>query len=252
MRTVGCGEKILSKSLKITFGSTTVPDRLRINYSPYRVRPFDPPPIQCFRCQRIGHTIGSCKSPEPRCLFCKGSHLISDKLCNTTTPKCANCDGTHKANSYLCNYLQEGYKQNKERLERRKNNNQIYQKFENPPLRFNRNAGTSDAVPVHNHGLTGPSFASVVKGAEKGNYKSCQSNPKTMVDASTQTLKEPKQDSVDGFDYGKLYKCLLELFCSSILTESMSNKGKLIKSALAHSFGTNSILDISQDRPEEH
>ena len=85
---------------------------LNIGFFSYRVRLFVPPPMQCFCCQRIGHTVGGCKASKPRCLFCGGPHSVRDGTCIAQIPSCANCNGPHKANSYFCLYLKEAFSQN--------------------------------------------------------------------------------------------------------------------------------------------
>jgi len=104
MRTIQGGKKIPSKCIKITFGSPVMPTTLQIHYFNFKIRPYTPPPIQCFRCQILGHTTGGCKASLSRCLYCAGPHKISE--CTATTPKCSNCAGEHKANSSICKYLQ--------------------------------------------------------------------------------------------------------------------------------------------------
>ncbi len=48
--------------------------------------------IQCFKCQRFGHTQSDCKASQ-RCLKCSGEH--SHKNCKEANNKCANCGGEH-------------------------------------------------------------------------------------------------------------------------------------------------------------
>ena len=57
--------------------------------------------IQCFNCQRFGHTSAICTSKKTICRFCAENHLSKDCK-NKDKIKCANCGKNHKANSINC------------------------------------------------------------------------------------------------------------------------------------------------------
>ena len=92
-----------SNSVKITFVGRTLPPAVTIAHSYYKVRTYTAPPLQCFRCQRLGHTAAGCTSSE-RCLICGDAHNKS--VCSRTDPVCCNCRGSHKANSIQCPLIQ--------------------------------------------------------------------------------------------------------------------------------------------------
>ena len=100
------GEWVKSASLKITFLGDRLPAGVKIGYSFYRVRPFGLA-MQCFRCQRPGHTALGCNAPI-RCMVCGGGH--SKEACKSPKPKCANCGGEHMANSKLCQRIKAANK----------------------------------------------------------------------------------------------------------------------------------------------
>jgi hypothetical protein len=54
--------------------------------------------LQCFNCQKVGHTSSSCPNSTV-CLRCGGNHHHKD--CSATL-KCANCDGPHAACARKC------------------------------------------------------------------------------------------------------------------------------------------------------
>lgn len=63
-------------------------------------------PIQCFRCQRYGHTSSFC-SNEPRCMKCGNQH--STHICGkerSLPAQCANCKLNHTANYRGCQVYQ--------------------------------------------------------------------------------------------------------------------------------------------------
>ena len=88
-----------STSLRLVFEGSELPKNIKIGYHSYSVRKYTFPPLQCFHCQRFGHSAQGCNSPR-RCLLCAGSHHFSD--CQSSTRRCANCGGEHKANSPSC------------------------------------------------------------------------------------------------------------------------------------------------------
>ena len=62
-------EWVDSLSVKLVFNSAELPSRVSLESQIYRVRPFIQQPLQCYKCQRIGHTASSCKSKD-RCMLC--------------------------------------------------------------------------------------------------------------------------------------------------------------------------------------
>jgi len=62
-----------STAIKIEFVGTDLPDKIRIAYSVYKVFQYNPPPMRCYNCQRIGHQANNC-SAKSRCLVCSGPH----------------------------------------------------------------------------------------------------------------------------------------------------------------------------------
>ena len=95
-------EWIDSTSLKITFTGNKIPEAVTIGYSLYRIRHFVGLPLQCYKCQRLGHTAIGCKS-QVRCLLCGGPHSKNEcEIKDITQYKCSNCKGPHRANSNDC------------------------------------------------------------------------------------------------------------------------------------------------------
>lgn len=72
-----------------------------------QVEPYRPPGVlQCFRCQRMGHSQDTCQA-LPRCVKCGQGHFT--KACTKpsgdaaqTPATCANCAGAHPANFRGC------------------------------------------------------------------------------------------------------------------------------------------------------
>ena len=93
-----------STALKVIFDEVSLPGGLKIGHSFYKVRPFVGLPVQCYRCQRLGHTAQGCRA-KVRCLVCGGEH--NKEVCNSQQLKCANCGGDHTANSKHCNLMKK-------------------------------------------------------------------------------------------------------------------------------------------------
>ena len=96
---------IPSPTIKISF-EQDLPTTLNIGFSVYKVRPYIFAPIQCYNCQRLGHTANNCKGKK-RCLKCGECHIY--KECTTEKQKCANCGQEHMANSKQCNIIKNAY-----------------------------------------------------------------------------------------------------------------------------------------------
>ncbi|KAL1122322.1 hypothetical protein AAG570_003727 [Ranatra chinensis] len=60
-----------------------------------------PTPLQCFKCQRFGHSAQYCMA-DPRCVKCGMQH--SSKDCNIERPlfRCVLCEGNHPASYKGC------------------------------------------------------------------------------------------------------------------------------------------------------
>ena len=107
------GDWVDSNSIKIVFDTVELPQEIVIGHSFYKVRPFVNQPLQCYRCQRLGHTAEGCKA-KIRCLVCAGEHV--KEVCTARNEHCANCSGSHKANSKYCNLIKKAYEEQKQKL----------------------------------------------------------------------------------------------------------------------------------------
>ena len=104
-----------SSSVKVGISGEFLPGHLTIGCSYYKLRPFVEEPIQCYRCQRLGHTSHGCTSKE-RCLLCGLNHNKTN--CTSEHHKCANCGQAHRANSSECKIMKEAREIEKLKAER--------------------------------------------------------------------------------------------------------------------------------------
>jgi len=95
-----------STAIKIEFLGINLPPKIKIAYTVYKVFEYNPPPMRCYNCQRLGHQANNCTA-KPRCLICSGPH--KKQVCKINTEekyKCANCNGNHIASSKKCYAIQ--------------------------------------------------------------------------------------------------------------------------------------------------
>uniref|UniRef100_A0A146QDP1 Zn-dependent peptidases, insulinase domain-containing protein n=1 Tax=Fundulus heteroclitus TaxID=8078 RepID=A0A146QDP1_FUNHE len=86
------GKKVQSLSVLLEFHGDVLPDKIKIGFMSFPVRPYVPPPLRCFKCQRYGHIALVCKGKE-RCAKCGGEHKYEE--CKGDQIKCCNCGGQH-------------------------------------------------------------------------------------------------------------------------------------------------------------
>ena len=91
LRTVN-GEKVESLSVLLEFQDLVLPDEIKIGYMSFPVRPYVPPPLRCYKCQRYGHIAMACKGKQ-RCAKCGGEHRFED-CGNNVQAKFCNCGGS--------------------------------------------------------------------------------------------------------------------------------------------------------------
>lgn len=88
-----------SRCVKLVFEGTTLPSHVKVGFVRHPVRPYVPRPVQCRKCQKIGHVSAACTSTKT-CPRCGGVH--DGPTCTIESPVCANCKGPHEATSREC------------------------------------------------------------------------------------------------------------------------------------------------------
>lgn len=90
------GVKQESLSVMLQFNEEVLPVRVKVGYLSYQVRPYIPPPLRCFKCQRFGHVAAVCRGKQ-RCGKCGEEGHEYGKCNEGTKIKCCNCGGEHSA-----------------------------------------------------------------------------------------------------------------------------------------------------------
>lgn len=98
-------KKCESMSVMIQFEGINLPIRVKLGFVSFSVREYVPPPLRCFKCQRMGHTASVCKG-KMRCAKCGGEHDYG-KCEEGAEIKCCNCGGRHSAAYAGCPVQQE-------------------------------------------------------------------------------------------------------------------------------------------------
>ncbi len=93
-------EKIDSLSVVLNFDENKLPERVYLGFVSYAVRPYVPPPLRCYKCQKFGHVAAVCRGKQ-RCARCGGDHEYG-KCGQGIKPKCCNCGGEHSAGYAGC------------------------------------------------------------------------------------------------------------------------------------------------------
>ncbi|CAF0704716.1 unnamed protein product [Brachionus calyciflorus] len=95
-------------------------------------------PLQCFKCQKLGHRADNCKGQET-CLKC-GKHDHKREQCpfkdDPSKYHCVNCGGNHVACSKQCPVLKKAAEEKKQELDKKiktstRNTTRIYSNFSN-------------------------------------------------------------------------------------------------------------------------
>jgi hypothetical protein len=272
--------KIPSTAVKITFECTDMPKHLKINHFFYSVRPYVQNPVQCFRCQRLGHTAGACKASKPRCLVCAKDHLVGNCIPNNPNLQCANCNGNHKANSRECYIIKQAYEIEKRRAagesysearinveNRTPRRNEMYNTVSTSAevhhslnSQIERPISYSEATKINNKSNTYQSripisgqqdrqkdYNIMFRGSENTCRKCKQIETKEMETQTEQYTDEQKEKN----GLIKLRNCLTEVLSSNIWKECNDNRKKIIECAMRNAFGIDLTKQDEKENPFE-
>ena len=99
IKSVG-GKKEVSSVVILSFQGAT-PERVKIGYLSFKVKPYLREPTRCFKCNAYGHIAASCAN-KAKCPRCLGEHSLKECQ-NSDAEKCATCDSTsHHTGQAAC------------------------------------------------------------------------------------------------------------------------------------------------------
>lgn len=90
-------------SYLLTFNVRDLPPQVKAGYLSLPVRPYIPPPMRCFVCQRFGHTAQRCNKPKI-CICGQPPH--QGVPCSSDV-RCVNCGSDHKVTYRNCPVFKE-------------------------------------------------------------------------------------------------------------------------------------------------
>ena len=90
----------LTGTMVLTFDSCTLPEKVKLGWTAFEVRPYVPSVRQCFKCLKFNHSSRVCRATTDRCSNC-GEEGHTYLTCSNPT-NCANCDQAHRAIDQKC------------------------------------------------------------------------------------------------------------------------------------------------------
>ena len=123
MKKAGDGEPTLS--VKIFMDSETEIDRLIANKLTifgcrHRAQRYTQSAfLQCYVCQKLGHSSSNCAAKEKTCMKCSHKHHFRSCLVEKADFLCSNCGGNHAANDKSCPKIKEFISLNSQRSDSR-------------------------------------------------------------------------------------------------------------------------------------
>ena len=84
-----------SLSICLTYNTPNLPEKAHIGYEYFTIKPYIPPIIRYFNCQRLGHMANNCRS-STRCVRCGESHSF-EQCQQKEKVKCCRCGESHSS-----------------------------------------------------------------------------------------------------------------------------------------------------------
>lgn len=226
-----------TQSIKITLSTDKLPESIKINYINFRVRAFVQSPMQCFKCQRLGHTAKSCTSQFSRCMLCGERH--DKRECGNPNRFCINCKGNHAANSNQCPYITQA-----KEIEKMKVNGIDYRTARE---QLRQQEYPHSSLPSSNTNIN--TYANVVRNNKNIVKDQDYNNNNNARDTSTQTDKYNIHDHKNEKTFlEKLRNFILEILDINMENETKSARLLLADGAVRNNFG----VDLREEQDTIH
>lgn len=246
-----------SQSVKLTIKNRNIPNHITIGFMKYIIRPFINEPMQCYKCQRLGHTSKSCKASLPRCMLCGGPHKKDD--CTAERKRCANCNGEHSANSKSCEIMRQALNLEKlKAIHEIDHNTARNQMFKNK-YEFQASSFPPSIIspiletPTETQPFLNTSYANIVSRGTTGEKSYSgnrrltslasqpvyQQTPLKAVykDAETQTDYVEQQKTLDEDFLKKLRNFIIDILSTNLTKETKDARLCLADNAIKNNFG---------------
>lgn len=99
------GQLTKTLSVCLTFNSPKMPSYVKLGYLIFETKPFIPPVVRCYNCQRIGHVADGCRS-KTRCVRCSGPHKF-EECPDKDKVLCCRCGEEHSSAYAGCKVMKE-------------------------------------------------------------------------------------------------------------------------------------------------
>ena len=103
------GNFVPTNTYLLNFAQSSAPKSIKAGYVVLPIETYIPNPLRCFKCQKFGHGMNSCRG-KVVCAHCGEHHNSVD--CSSNLKKCVNCLGEHSASSKQCPQRQMNVKIN--------------------------------------------------------------------------------------------------------------------------------------------
>lgn len=97
------GTEMKTNACVITFGCDELPERVQMCGVSYRIRKFNPSPLICGKCLKLGHIKANCKAMCEICRTCGGEkQTFHECTVKKNCPNCPDDDNDHIPNGKEC------------------------------------------------------------------------------------------------------------------------------------------------------
>ena len=95
------GSKVASSVVILSFQGN-IPDKVKIGYLSFKVKPYIREPTRCYKCNAYGHIALNCTN-KAKCPRCLGEHSLKECPNKEAEMRCASCNSTsHHTGQAVC------------------------------------------------------------------------------------------------------------------------------------------------------